>query len=421
MTTFWIISAALILVALAMVAPTLLRSRKALPQDRNQQNVVIAQERLAELETDLANGVIEQAQFDQTKLELEQALLRDLAEESQVAPEAASNAPGRAALAGLAVLVPAITIGLYLFLGTPQMVEVDPAALAHKNATMANGEMPSVAEMIDALKGRLKENPEDAEGWFLLGRTYMVLKDYPKAVKSYETVYKLVGEEPVVMLSLADAEAMAQKGDMSGRPAKLIRKAVALSPDDVTARWLAGMVEEQAGDLEKALSHFNALKPLLAGEADSLARVETMIQRISAKLGRPVPDVMTAKTEAPQQPAAGGARIKVRVSIAPELAAKAGPEETVFIYAKALRGPRMPLAASRLKVKDLPVEVVLDDSSAMMPQMRLSNFSEVKVGARVSHSGNAITQSGDLIGEVAPVAPAADSELVEVRIDRVVP
>ncbi|MCG8427398.1 MAG: c-type cytochrome biogenesis protein CcmI [Chromatiales bacterium] len=400
MTIFIILAAVLVLLALVLLAPPLLRLRTPLALDRNQQNVVIAQERLSELETDLNNGVLNQSEFEQAKLELEQALLLDISggdDTDKETPETPQQ-HGRLALGSLAVLVPALTVGLYLYLGEPQMIGFDPQQQAShaQNAGHGGEELPPVEEMIESLVSHLKEQPEDAEGWFLLGRTYMVMKDYPKAVTAFDTAYKLVGDIPSAMLSLADAMAMANNGDMTGRPAELIRKAVTVAPQDPTALWLAGMVERQSGNLEAALTHFEALKPLLAGEPESVAKVNGFITDIQRQLGQAEP-VQSTSAEAVVT------AIKVKVSLASELQAQVKPEQLVFVYAKALQGPPMPLAAAKLQVKDLPVEVTLDDSSAMMPQMKLSNFDQVIVGARVSMSGDPIAKSGDFNGEISPV------------------
>ncbi|OOZ37334.1 c-type cytochrome biogenesis protein CcmI [Solemya velesiana gill symbiont] len=415
MIIFWIIAALLILVAILFIAPSLLRSHQTLTQNRNQQNVVIAQERLSEIETDLANGVISQEQFEKTKLELEQALLLDLSDDEKTESVEAPKGPGRMAMAGLAVTVPAMAVGLYLFLGTPQLLEEGGA-----NATVSNevaghdGDTPSIDEMINSRVQRLESNPEDAEGWFMLGRTRMAMGEYSKAVQAFENVYKLVGDQTVILLALADAQAMLQQRGMSGRPTELIRKAVQLSPEDTTALWLAGLVEQQAGNYELALKYLKRLETKLSDDPGSLAKIKDLIAEVSQKLGRePVQDAASA-------PAAAVSSVKVRIALAPEFQSEVNPEESIFVYAKALQGPRMPLAAARHQVKDLPLELELDDSTAMMPEMRISKFSEVTVGARISRSGNAIAQSGDLVGEISPVNVAA-SGVTEIVINSRMP
>ncbi len=420
MITFWIISALLILVALAILAPSLLKSRQSISLDRNQQNVVIAQERLAEMEADLANGVIDQGQFDQSRRELEQSLLLDLDEDEETQP-AAPKGQGRLALGILAVAVPLLTVSLYLFLGSPQMVAMDAAMQsAHQGVPGSEGKMPSVDEMMTALVDRLKGNPEDPEGWYLLGRTYMVMKDYPKAAEAYDRVLQLVGDDPSIMLSLADALAMSQQGDLTGRPAELVRRAVELAPDDATALWLGGMVEDQSGNTEKALAHWRRLKPMLDDDPQSLQQVEQLIARAEQRLPAAAEAVSPVVESAGNGGEAAASAIDVHIELSAELKDYVEPEETVFVYARAVNGPRFPLAALRFKVKDLPLDVTLDDSSAMRPEARLSNFSEVVVGARVSRSGDAIAKSGDLRGELSPVSVSGAGK-INITIDTMIP
>jgi len=228
-----------------------------------------------------------------------------------------------------------------------------------------------------------------------------------------------VGDEPAILLSWADAQAMVQQGKMNGKPAELVRKAVKLAPDDPTALWLAGMVEEQAGNFAQAVVYWERLAPLLAGDAESSQRVIELIARARKKAGMEPAAPMVAGQSAPA-PAATSASVNIRVSISPALQQQVSGEETLFIYAKALQGPRMPLAAARLKVADLPLEMQLDDSLAMTPQAQISNFEQVVVGARVSRAGGAIAQSGDLRGEISPVT-VGGSDLIEIVIDSVVP
>lgn len=417
MMLFWIIVAAMLLAAVAILAPALLRSRNADDLDRDQQNVVIARERLAELETELSEGALTREQYDEAKRELEQALLQDLERQEQAeGREGASRRLSLIALGAVVLLVPLLSIGLYYKLGSPELaLPADQRTAAHQGA--GDGQNMSLEQMVAALVGRLKDNPDDAEGWFLLGRTYMAMNAYDKAAATFGRLYQMVGDEPVVLLAWADAQAMTQKGDLTGKPAELIRKAVEVAPEDPTALWLAGMVEEQAGDHRLALTYWERLAPMVQDDPESRDRVASLIAVARERAGLPAKDRTTAKAS---PAAASASAIKVRVVLSPELAARAAPDENLFIYAKALKGPRMPLAAARLKVKDLPVELTLDDSSAMTPQMKLSNFDQVVVGARVSRSGNAISASGDLKGEVSPVEVGA-AGVVEILIDKVVP
>ncbi len=277
MTTFTIIAAVMILLALAMLAPALLRKRQLAASDRDQQNVIIARERLEEMELELAAGKISQEEFDQAKIELEQALLQDLEQED--GPEQISSGSGKLTLAGIAVALPVLAVVMYLYLGTPAMVEFDPA----KQATQQQGEMPSVEEMLVSIKKRLKQKPDDTEGWFLLGRTYMMLEQHANAAKAFETLLKLSGEDPAVMLALADAVTMVQEGNMRGRPAELISKSLKLAPESQTALWLGGLLESQQGNFAQAINHWKKLESMLEDEPKALERVRAMISMVEGK------------------------------------------------------------------------------------------------------------------------------------------
>lgn len=412
MMLFWIIVAAMILAAVAILAPALLRSRRSDDLDRDQQNVVIARERLAELEAELEQGKITAGQYEQAREELEQALLQDLEDQGGGTQQQESRRSSLFALAAIVLLVPLLAVGLYSRLGSPQLtLPADQRVTAHEAG--AGGTM-SLEQMVAALTNRLKDNPDDAEGWFLLGRTYMAMDEYVKAAATFEKLHQMIGDEPVVLLAWADAMAMSQKGSLQGKPAELIRKAVEVAPDDATALWLAGMVEEQDGNHKLALEYWERLQPMVKDDPESRERVASLIAVARERAGLPPP---ASPREAPAVASPG---VRVRVRLAPELQSRARPEDSLFIYARALQGPRMPLAAARRKVGDLPLELTLDDSGAMTPQMKISNFGQVVVGARVSRSGNAITASGDLKGEVSPVTVGADG-VVEILIDKVVP
>lgn len=276
MTIFTIIASAMILLALAMLAPALLRKRQMAVSNRDQQNVIIARERLQEMEVELAAGKVSQDEFDQARMELEQALLQDLDQED--GPEQSSGGSGKLTLAGVAVAVPVLAIAMYLFLGTPAMLEFDAGKQAAQQA-----DMPSVEEMLASIKQRLRDKPDDAEGWFLLGRTYTVLEEHPNAVKAYETLLKLSGEEPTVMLALADAITTVHGGSMQGRPAELINKSLKLAPNSQTALWMSGMLEAQQGNSAGAVVHWKQLESMLGDEPEALKKVRSMISMVESK------------------------------------------------------------------------------------------------------------------------------------------
>ncbi|MEJ2529408.1 MAG: c-type cytochrome biogenesis protein CcmI [Gammaproteobacteria bacterium] len=287
MTIFTIIAAVMILLALALLAPALLRKRQLAASDRDQQNVIIARERLVEMEADLAAEKITQDEFDLAKMELEQALLQDL-EKGEVR-DRGSVVSGKLTLGAIAVALPLLVISMYATLGAPGLIESGPGAQASHSSGNPQGAMPSVEEMLARLKQRLQQNPDDAKGWFMLGRSYMALNDYPEAVRAYEALLKLTGEEPTVMLSLADAVAMVQDGNMQGRPAELIGKALKADPNNQTALWMGGIMESQKGNYSQAISYWKKLESMMGDQPEALEKLRSMIAVIEDKAAETAP------------------------------------------------------------------------------------------------------------------------------------
>jgi cytochrome c-type biogenesis protein CcmH len=244
---------------------------------------------------------------------------------------------------------------------------------------------------VAGLAARMKNNPNDAQGWLMLGRSYKYLQQYPEAADAFAQAYRLLGDQAEVLLSYADALAMANDGRLSGKPAELVFKALALEPNNMTGLWLGGMAKAEAGDVTGAVQLWRKLEASLPPGSEAQQEIQTLMANIESR----------KPEEQPTETAPQG--IEVEVSLAPELQPKIGPEHTVFIYAQALSGPKMPLAIVRKQVSDLPLTVNLNDSMAMMPEMKLSRFDKVKLIARISKSGNATQQPGDLIGVIDSV------------------
>jgi len=420
MSAFWSIAVAMIVAALGLLGTALVRQRTLPELDRDAQNLRFARERLAELTVERGEGSLSDEAFEQAKLELEEGLLSDLGA-SRLAGAKTSALSRRLTAGALLVLVPLVAVTLYLSLGAPQYVDQGgPGAGADETPQMvhqAEG-LPPIDQLVDKLKDSLNKHPDDPKGWYLLGRSYSSLGRHAEAAQAFEKVLSLVGENAGVMLSLADSLAMAQGGKMAGRPAKLVAKVLETNPSNPTALWLAGMVEEQKGDLEKALDDWKRLYPLLTDEEDSRRELRGMMEAVQTKLGRPLADLKLPEvaSAAPAPASASATRtasavstgrsIKVKVSLAGSLSGRVGPSDTLFVFARAASGPPMPLAVARKKASDLPLTVTLDDSMAMMPSMRLSNFDEVSVTARISKSGRPMAESGDL--QSSPVTVGRD-------------
>jgi len=415
MIVFWIFAALMLAAALWLLIPALLGRKSVRDLDRNQQNVAIARERFKELESEYGRGSLTETDYEQARQELEQALLNDV-DDAVVSSAPVSSSSSRASLAWVALGVPLAAVLLYLQLGTPAALQPQAQVAAAPQGHAGEDNTASMEQLVASLAAKLQQEPDNAEGWFMLGRSYMSMGRYAEAAEAFQRVLDQVGDDPAVMLRYADAQAMAQGGKISGKPFEMIKKALLLKPDDATGLWLAGLGYEEQGEYEQAVQHWRRLEPMMQDDPASLNEVRNLIARAEQKLGRPV----TAQAATPEPATASGVALKVSVSLDASLQGKVSPGDTVFIFARAVAGPPMPLAAVRKQVRDLPVTVTLDDSMAMMPQMKLSNFIEVRIGARISKSGTPGAQSGDLQGEVTPVETDRKS-VTQVSINQVVP
>jgi cytochrome c-type biogenesis protein CcmH len=404
---FLLIAGVLVLIAFLIVLPPLWRKNPVATADQDQRNIVIARQRLAELKEQLQAGALTQALYDEQLIELEQALSDDLdigridsqpittlppsmAVESHVK---ALSTQGRWMASVIVLALPLVAGSLYWALGNYQSL-TQVAQTAAEN--QAAPDLEQMKKMVAGLAERLEKQPDDAQGWIMLGRSYKYLQQYPKAVVAFEHAYKLIGDQPEIMLLYAEAMAFANNEQLAGKPAELVFKALAMEPNNVTGLWFGGMAKAQAGDFVAAMNLWKKLEALLP--PGSTAQQE--IQGLLAKLATQIPEGAAAQVEAKPAKAVS---IEVQVSLAPEFQKSASPDDTVFIYAQALSGSPMPLAIVRKQVADLPLTVSLNDAMAMMPAMKLSNFEQVKLLARISKSGKAMKQPGDLIGVIEQV------------------
>ena len=423
MITFWIFAIAMIVIALIFLLRPLFLEINKNDIDRAAQNVAITKERLAELKLEFEQETITKEEYEQTKEELEQALLNDV-EESVVKSKSTSNESfTRLTRYFFIVSVPVLAIIFYSYLGQPELIDrVNKQAAApagHDSA--AEGKMGSVEEMVEKLAAKMKNEPDNAEGWFMLGRSYMSMGRYKEAVDALEKTNKLVPDNHVVMLRYADALTMLRGGRLSGKPFELIQRAIEIKPDDPTGLWLLGMGYEEKGEYKKAISYWNLLISLLK-DNKSIDEVNKLIRATKKKAGISLSETNLPETSRSNKSADKKSNISLKVSVAIDNSQlkNVSMEDTVFIFAKAVNGPPMPLAVARKKVKDLPLEVTLDDTMAMIPSMKISGFINVKVSARVSKSGQPQAQPGDVQSETY-IVESSRKEVIELRINKAVP
>jgi len=412
----WFFIIVLLLLAVAYLLLPLFRTSDEVFDDRKQQNIRIVQEQIAELEQSFEKAEVDSDQYTARRNELEQALLLDvgsdsLADESgekgDVVKASTSNKSWISA-GFLALVVPVSSVALYMYLGTPNAIEMAKVPPKPEVPMTADGK-PDVDKLVANLHAKMRTTPDNAQGWYMLGRSYMLMQRFDGAIESYENLLRLQPEDPDVMLMLADALSMKQQGKMTGRPEVLINAALAKVPDNTTALWLSGMALEQKGNNHEALVRWQVLRPLLNGNEAEQAQLDVLISRVEKKIAAANGGEATKTAVSPAQdenkPAVANAKqVTVNISLDDKFLGQVNPEDSVFVYAKAQSGPPMPLAAKRIAIKDLPVSIVLDDDMAMMPQMKISMFPMLIVGARVSKSGNAISQDGDFYVEQEQVS-----------------
>ena len=402
---------ALILLALALLIPSLIRKNRLEADRFDQENARIARERLAELKKDLAENNINQQEYDQVKDELEQTLAMDLSRQGEEHTLVVENSDKSLAIT-LLVLIPLLSIFTYSQLGRFDSLD-GSAAQEMAGSGHEDGEMSmSMEQAVAQLAERLQQQPDNAEGWFMLARSLMSMQRYGEAVKAFAKTVALMPGNADLLLAYADAVAMSEGGRLSGAAYASIRQALVIDPQNLQGLWMLGMAANETGDYRLALSSWYRLMPMLNDNIDAQTQLRSMIASVEPKLGSSALAEL-GKPESVEAPAktASAASISVSVSLDDSIRDKVSASDTLFILARAISGPPMPLAAVRKQVSDLPVEVILDDSMAMMPAMKLSGFEQVKVTAIVSKAGTAGLKSGDLYGEVTPVAVKADQQI----------
>ena len=386
-------------VALAFLLWPLWRGNPASgPAARNALNVAIFKDRMAELDQELADETLTPEQYEQACNELRRDLLINTQPEDQADAPAAGRTAGRWAVPLVAVLVPLLSLGLYLRLGAVQMVDGNAAAAARHQQQSGGMDMEHV---VQTLRERLKSEPDNVEGWVLLGRSLVALKRYDEAAEALAKAHKLVGDVPALLAEYAEVLAMSKGGDMRGKPLELVNRALKKDPKNDHSLWLAGVAALQRQEYNTAIDYWNRLLAVVPKDSETAHLVRDNIDRARAKM-------------------TGAGAVKLRVELAPSLADKVSPDDTVFIFARASQDARMPLAVVRQRAGDLPVTVTLDDSQSVMGgPKKLSDYKEVVVVARVSKSGSATPQSGDLEGSIQ--ANVGGKSVVALSIDKVVP
>jgi len=427
MTVFWIIAALLVAAALLFLLPPLAQKGSGKKDvERKELNILLFKDQVKELQDDLDAGEITQDQFDLARHDLERSLLQDVSPDTEgqdsklVISTAITSTLGSKSAIAVALIVPILAFGLYYKLGAGE------AGLNPENAPMtvdAKGHNGTLEQQVRKLQDHLQSNPDDLDGWVMLARSYYYMKQYQAATDAFARAVALTNEgEPELLADYADAMAMANGRNMMGKPYELVKKALTIQPFHQKALWLAGTATYEAKDYKASLGYWEKLLQQFPKNSQQYLQMLRNIGEVKQLMGEPVDDVMaeikdaeTAKTVTASSSeggngsagAAGGTSVSGEVSLDPSLKAKVSPNDTLFIFARAANGPRMPLAILRMQASALPVKFKLDDSNAMNAAMRISRFPQVVVSARISKSGNAMPQDGDLTGSTSVVKVGA--------------
>lgn len=399
---FWLYALAMMVLALFIILYTP-RSRDSRDYKENKEVILtVYKQQFDDLDVDVNNGTLTEEQAAMARLELEHALLNEMEGKNgkgdQVSGELSISSDW--VLNGvIMLLLPVLVIALYYKLGQPDLVSASGFTATFKDSQSNSEELPSIGELVVGLEQRLQQTPDDEKGLWMLTRTYMALGRYADALTTVEHLYSVIGDDAAVLLLYANVLTLKNGQSFAGKPEELIQQALTLEPDSVSGLWLAGLAAQQRADHDSAIAYWQLLLPLVADDESTSEQVMQLLAEALGGQGKEI-NVAEASEQATSSDTSQNSDVIVEVSLSEELSGQAADDDMLFVFARAEDGLPMPVAVSRLRVADLPVTVILNDAMAMMPSRLLSAFEEVKITARISKTGNAIAQSGDLTSEV---------------------
>ena len=402
MITFWLIVGALIVVTLLVLLPPLLRrGNSSISTTPSEVNLSVFRDQLRELDADLAAGTLNEVQYQNARSDLESRVLEDSGTAEIAATPSTDSRWGNASIVALVIAVPLLAISLYFMLGTPAGLKPQIPTAAVDEAHPATPEQ--FEAMVTWLAERLKSEPDNADGWVMLARSYTALNRYQDASAAYSRAVTLQPNNAFVLTDHADMLAML-KQTLQGEPEKIIQQALKIDPDNLKALSLAGSAAFERKDYQGAIKRWQKIINLLPADSPMVASVRASINEARGLARLPPAAVASASDRASTQSMVANGSVSGTVRLDPAFKARIADTDTVFIFARAVEGGRKPpLAVLRKTVKDLPFDFTLDDSMSMVPGLNLSSVTNVIVGARISKSGNVISSSKDLEGFSKPV------------------
>lgn len=408
--------------------------------DPVQTNAAVYRDQIAELDEEHAQGLLSEDEWRLSRDELAARLLQDVDVQEQEPTDSQGDAPETvvsqenrkvsdvqpstphvakpwALLFSFIVLIPISSMVLYSVMGQP--AALDPLAIEQGLDSPADITPEKLTTMATALTRRLQDEPNSMEGWVMLARVQRARAHFDEAAIALRKALSLSRDDNL-LVELAEILAQQNKGVFAGEPWSIIQKVLASDPHHLNALLLAGSASYAELNYPSALRFWERAREVVAADSPDAPELDRAIAEARNKLGLPAIPARAAGGEknAPETSSAKAqkaVRISGRVSVAPELADKVAPTDTVFVYATPVAGSRMPVAIVKITANKLPYDFVLDDSTAMNPNVKLSDMQEVTVRARISKSGNAVAQPNDLGVSLTPVKPGSSGLNLMVR------
>ncbi|MCD6679593.1 MAG: c-type cytochrome biogenesis protein CcmI [Burkholderiaceae bacterium] len=425
----WISIAIVTVLATALVVWPLVSTRRPVANARrdDERRLAVFRDRRREIERERDAGRLTAAEAEQAHADLVRQLAEDLPEatEADASADASSSTSGTAAALAapssspraawvaalfVALLVPLVALGVYRQVGAPHLASVDP------NAAPGPVDAAQVEAMIDRIEQRTREQPDDAEAWAMLAEARKMQGRHDEAVAAFAKAIERLPNDARLLTDYAESAALRAGGDFAGQPVELLERALAIDPNEPKAVALMGAAQYRLGNLPRARSYLQQLQTFLAPGSEEATQIAGILKRIDGEIGATSP----ADGTVAQAPTAQGAAVSLAgtVAVDPSLAEQAARGGTLFVIARASGGPPVPIAVARLPAPTFPVSFTLDDSNAMDPSRRLSGVASLEIEARLSRSGQAMREPGDLFGRVENVRPGADD--LRIVLDQVV-
>lgn len=415
MSVFLVVGGLLLVGVLVALLYPLLKRQPAGRDDATGQrelNLIVLREQLAELDRDIKEGRITEEGGRQARAELERRVLDDTAD----TPAAASSGGRKVKLAlALGLAFPIVIGALYWTLGAPESVVPGKKVAAGKEGQHALSP-EQITAMVERLSLRLQENPNDGAGWLMLARSYAVLGRYPESSAAFGRAVALLPPDAQNFADFADIIAMSQGKRLAGEPEKLVQRALEIDPRNVKALALSGTIAFDRQDYGQAIRVWQNILALVPEESAAAAGIQGSIRDAENRMA--ISKRAAESGKAMGDASAVLAKVSGTVELDPRLREAIKPGDSLFVFARAVNGPKIPVAMLRARADEMPMHFTLDDSMAMAPQFKLSNVGQVVVGARISKSGDALARAGDLEGLSSPISAGAGN--VKIIINSIV-